>query len=94
MFLRASQVCDPLTLSCSSVLGHHKLSEALIHCGGNCQPDVRGRSAFHGPGALPQHAVVCAAPDIPGSVLPLAGTNLLTLLQNLSRTTWRSSLVC
>lgn len=67
-----------LNLSSFSVLGHYKLSEALIYCWRNRQLDVSGCPAVHGPGDLPEHAVVCTTPDIPGFVFPLAGTGIGT----------------
>lgn len=80
-----------LNLSYFSVLSHHKLSEALIYCWRNCQLDVSGCPAFHGPGDFPEHVVVCTTPDISSFVFPLAGTDIVTFFQNLSK--WCASLL-
>lgn len=71
---------NALKLSALSVLSHHKLCKALIYCGRNCQPDVSGCPALHGPDDFPEHAVVCTTPDISGFIFPLAGTDIVTIL--------------
>lgn len=74
------EIVNALKLSPLSVLSHHKLSKALIYCWRNCQPDVSGCPAFHGPDDFPEHVVVCTTPDISSFVFPLAGTDIVTIL--------------
>lgn len=84
-FLGCITTVNLLGVSYSSVLGHYKLSKALIYCWRNCQPDVSGCPALHGSGDVPEHVVVCTAPDLPGVVFPLAGTGIVTFLHKCSK---------
>ncbi len=58
----------------SAVASDHEPGQALVDGGRGGEPDVCGRPALHGSHHLPEHAVVSAAADHPGTLLPLAGT--------------------
>lgn len=58
----------------SAVSSDHERGQALVDGGRGGEPDVGGRPALRGSHRLPEHAVVSAAADHPGALLPLAGT--------------------
>lgn len=62
-----------LDFSALSGLGYKQRSTPHLHSGRDCQPDVSGCSALHGPHHLHQHDMVCPSAGGAGPLLSLAG---------------------